>query len=47
VTFQASSLLKLSSRPSQALSEMMSSADPTPTAELPAQLAMFTDFYQG
>jgi hypothetical protein len=47
VTFQASSLLKLSSRPSQALSEMMSSADPTPTEELPAQLAMFTDFYQG
>lgn len=47
VTFQASSLLKLSSKPSHALSEMMNSGDPTPTDELPAQLAMFTDFYQG
>ncbi|MCA8172473.1 hypothetical protein LGM96_34595 [Burkholderia gladioli] len=47
VTFQASSLVKLSSRPSAALTEMMNSGHPTPTDELPAQLAMFTDFYQG
>jgi len=47
VTFQASSLVKLSSRPSAALAEMMNSGVPTPTDELPAQLAMFTDFYQG
>ncbi|MGC5833748.1 hypothetical protein LDP08_24705, partial [Ralstonia pseudosolanacearum] len=47
VTFQASSLVKLSSRPSAALTEMMSSGHPTPTEELPAQLAMFTDFFEG
>ncbi|SOZ95940.1 ORC-CDC6 family AAA ATPase [Cupriavidus taiwanensis] len=47
VTFQASSLVKLSTRPSAALAEMMNSGNPTPTDELPTQLAMFTDFYQG
>lgn len=47
VTFQATSLLKLSARPSQALSEMMSETTPTPASDLPEQLAMFTDFYGG
>lgn len=47
VTFRASSLLKLSSHPAAALAEMMNTGDPAPTDELPAQLAMFTDFYHG
>ncbi|WP_209440485.1 ORC-CDC6 family AAA ATPase [Paraburkholderia dilworthii] len=47
VTFRASSLLKLSTRPSAALSEMLNTGNPAPTDELPAQLAMFTDFYEG
>jgi hypothetical protein len=47
VTFDASSLLKLASKPSQALGEMMSEREVTPADELPAQLAMFTDFFDG
>jgi len=45
VTFEASTLLKLAAHPSQALSEMMSDRTVTPAAELPEQLAMFTDFF--
>lgn len=47
VTFQASSLLKLSSRPAAALDEMMSDTLQTPKLDLPEQLAMFTDFFEG
>lgn len=47
VTLSAASLLKLSSSPSQAINEMMNSGSQAAPDELPAQLAMFTDFYQG
>jgi len=47
VTFEAITLLKLAAKPSQALSEMMSDRAVTPSAELPEQLAMFTDFFDG
>ncbi|WP_333985510.1 hypothetical protein [Burkholderia orbicola] len=47
VTLSANSLLKLSSSPSQAINELMNTGTQAPADELPAQLAMFTDFYQG
>jgi hypothetical protein len=47
VTFQAESLLKLSSQPAAAILEMMSDTKQVSKSELPEQLAMFTDFYEG
>jgi len=47
ITLDAGSLMRLSSNPSQAIAEMLGNRQQVEAAELPEQLAMFTDFYGG
>jgi hypothetical protein len=47
ITLDAGSLLKLGSSPAQAIAEMLGNRKQMETVELPTQLAMFTDFYEG
>jgi hypothetical protein len=47
ITFDAGSLLKLNSSPAQAINEMLGNRRQVASPELPEQLAMFTDFFEG
>jgi hypothetical protein len=45
ITFPADTLLKLSTRPAEAITEMLDNREQTESENLPEQLAMFTDFF--
>lgn len=47
ITIDPESILKLSAEPSKAISEMVGSRAQLPVKDLPEQLAMFSDFFEG
>lgn len=47
ITFSADTLLKLATRPGEAITEMLDNREQTESEQLPEQLAIFTDFFRG